>query len=199
MTSFHKSVSTAKKDQEEKKNTAVSKLEQFLLERRGARQPVDDLQEFERELHSLFATAEAEVVGHEVERFDIDLPFVTVDGIVHQRVLRCEDTYFCASGPVQVMRSLYSTRKESERAICPMELQAGLVEGRWTPHAAKQATWVVSHLTPGEGEFTGCSEDSSHRRAAWTDSPSSSANVGSGSGLSSRTSCAPRSVCRRKR
>ena len=100
MTSFHKSVSTAKKDQEEKKNTAVSKLEQFLLERRGARQPVDDLQEFERELHSLFAAAEAEVVGHEVERFDIDLPFVTVDGIVHQRVLRCEDTYFCASGPV---------------------------------------------------------------------------------------------------
>ena len=100
MTSFHKSVSTAKKDQEEKKNTAVAKLEQFLLERRGARQPVDDLEEFERELHSLFATAEAEVVGHEVNRFDIDLPFVTVDGIVHQRVLRCEDTYFCASGPV---------------------------------------------------------------------------------------------------
>ena len=31
MTSFHKSVSTAKKDQEEKKNTAVSKLEQFLF------------------------------------------------------------------------------------------------------------------------------------------------------------------------
>ena len=87
MTSFHKSVSTAKKDQEEKKNTAVAKLEQFLLERRGARQPVDDLEEFERELHSLFATAEAEVVGHEVNRFDIDLPFVTVDGIVHQRVL----------------------------------------------------------------------------------------------------------------
>ena len=68
MTSFHKSVSTAKKDQEEKKNTAVAKLEQFLLERRGARQPVDDLEEFERELHSLFATAEAEVVGHEVNR-----------------------------------------------------------------------------------------------------------------------------------
>ena len=52
MRSFHKSVSTATKDQEEKKNTAVAKLEQFLLERRGARQPVDDLEEFERELHS---------------------------------------------------------------------------------------------------------------------------------------------------
>ena len=152
MTSFHKSVSTAKKSQEEKENSAVAKLEQFLFERRAARQPVDDLEEFERELHSLFATAEAEVVGHEVNRFDVDRPFVTVNGVVHHQVLRCEDTYFCASGPVQVMRSLYSTRKDSERAICPMELQAGLVEGRWTPHAAKQATWVVSHLTPGEGE-----------------------------------------------
>ena len=152
MTSFHKSVSTAKKSQEEKENSAVAKLEQFLFERRAARQPVDDLEKFERELHSLFATAEAEVVGHEVNRFDVDRPFVTVNGVVHHQVLRCEDTYFCASGPVQVMRSLYSTRKDSERAICPMELQAGLVEGRWTPHAAKQATWVVSHLTPGEGE-----------------------------------------------
>ena len=74
----------------------------------------------------MFATAEAEVVGHEVNRFDVDRPFVTVNGVVHHQVLRCEDTYFCASGPVQVMRSLYSTRKDSERAICPMELQAGL-------------------------------------------------------------------------
>lgn len=152
MTSFHRSVSTAQKNQEEKNNSRVAKLEQFLLERRGARQPVDDLEEFERELHGMFAAAEAEVIGQEVARFDIDLPFVTVNGIVHHQVLRCEDTYFCASGPVRVMRSLYSTRKDSERAICPMELQAGLVEGRWTPQAAKQATWVVSHLTPGEGE-----------------------------------------------
>ena len=45
MTSFHKSVSTAKKDQEEKKNTAVAKLEQFLLERRGAREGILNLVE----------------------------------------------------------------------------------------------------------------------------------------------------------
>ena len=152
MTSFHKSVSTAKKDQEEKKNTlypnwsnscwnGVARGNQWTISRNLSGSCI---------AYSL--RLRREVVGHEVERFDIDLPFVTVDGIVHQRVLRCEDTYFCASGPVQVMRSLYSTRKESERAICPMELQAGLVEGRWTPHAAKQATWVVSHLTPGEGE-----------------------------------------------
>ena len=49
----NKSVSTAKKSQEEKENSAVAKLEQFLFERRAARQPVDDLEEFERELHKL--------------------------------------------------------------------------------------------------------------------------------------------------
>ena len=160
MTSFHKSVST-KKSQEEKENSAVAKLEQFLFERRAARQPVDDLEEFERELHSLFATAEAEVVGHEVNRFDVDRPFVTVNGVVHHQVLRCEDTYFCASGPVKVMRSLYSTRKESERAICPMELQAGLVEGRWTPHAAKHLPllpYLRTGTAPGTEPRRSCRE-----------------------------------------
>ena len=71
-----------------------------------------------------------------------------------------------------------------------MELQAGLVEGRWTPHAAKQAT--VSHLTPGEGEelfqmFGGLKPSKSSLDRL----PKSLANVGSGSGLSSRTSCSP--------
>ena len=32
------------------------------------------------------------------------------------------------------------------------ELRAGIIEGAWTPLAAKQATWVVAHLTPKEGE-----------------------------------------------
>jgi hypothetical protein len=33
-----------------------------------------------------------------------------------------------------------------------LELRAGIIEGVWTPLAAKQATWVVAHLTPQEGE-----------------------------------------------
>ena len=80
MTSFHKSVSTAKKDQEEKKNTAVAKLERWSGVGHGSQWTIS------RNLSGscIAATAEAEVVGHEVNRFDIDL--VTVDGIVHQRV-----------------------------------------------------------------------------------------------------------------
>ena len=67
-------------------------------------------------------------------------------------MLRCEETYLTCAGEVRILRSLYSTRQESERALCPMELRAGLVEGRYTPLAAKQAIWVVAHLVPQEGE-----------------------------------------------
>lgn len=36
--------------------------------------------------------------------------------------------------------------------MSPGDLRAGIIEGAWTPWAAKQATWVVAHLTPQEGE-----------------------------------------------
>jgi hypothetical protein len=33
-----------------------------------------------------------------------------------------------------------------------LELGAGIVEGYWTPLAARQAAWTVAHLTPQEAE-----------------------------------------------
>jgi hypothetical protein len=33
-----------------------------------------------------------------------------------------------------------------------LELNAGIIEGDWTPLAAKQASWAVAHLTPKESE-----------------------------------------------
>ncbi|ETW92306.1 MAG: hypothetical protein ETSY2_53795 [Candidatus Entotheonella gemina] len=36
--------------------------------------------------------------------------------------------------------------------MCPLELGAGIIEGYWTPLAAKQASWAVAHLTPQESE-----------------------------------------------
>ena len=48
------------------------------------------------------------------------------------------------------MRTLY--RRGTDRSVVPLELRAGMVEGHWTPLAARPAMWVVAHLTPGEGE-----------------------------------------------
>lgn len=127
-------------------------LTAFLEERRLADEPVADLDAFERKLHELFAAAEAEAMGAELERFDLDVPEVLIDGVPHRRVLRCAQTYQTASGAVSVMRSLYSTRQDGERAVCPLELRAGVVEGFWTPQAAKQAAWAVARLTPQETE-----------------------------------------------
>lgn len=131
----------------------ITELLEFLEgRRRPDAVPIQDLEAFEREVHARFVAAEREVLGEELARLDIDRPTVEVGGLVHRQVERCEETYFSASGPVRVERSLYSTRAPGERAICPLELRAGIVEGRWTPLAAKQAVWVVAHLTPGEGE-----------------------------------------------
>jgi len=127
-------------------------LEVFVAARRSADGPVEDLEAFEVKLHQMFTAAESEAIGQELVHFDIDSPVVEIDGIAHRRVVRCESEYLAASGRVRVLRSLYSTRQAGVHAVCPMELRAGIVEGHWTPLAAKQAAWAVAHLTPKEAE-----------------------------------------------
>jgi hypothetical protein len=130
---------------------AMDQLQDFLRQRREAREPVEALEAFEQELHRLFVAAEREALGQELSRFDLDVPTIEVAGARYHRVLRCATTYTSAVGPVRVARSLYR-RPHSGHALCPLELRAGIIEGSWTPLAAKQATWVVAHLTPKEGE-----------------------------------------------
>src|ERR1700739_4688849 len=130
---------------------AMDQLQDFLRQRREAREPVEDLTAFEQELHRLFVAAEREALGHELARFDLDVPALEVDGERYHRVLRCETTYNSAAGPVRVARSLYRP-SQGGPTVCPLDLRTGIIEGYWTPLAAKQATWVVAHLTPQEGE-----------------------------------------------
>jgi hypothetical protein len=132
--------------------SALEQLHDFLQQRQSAREPVADLNAFEQELHRHFVAAEREALGRELARFDVDAPVIEVAGQRYRRVLRCEQTYHSAAGPLRVERTLYRQRQAGERALCPLELRAGLIAGSWTPLAAKQATWVVAHLTPQEGE-----------------------------------------------
>jgi hypothetical protein len=136
----------------DKKESPLAGLIAFLEERRQASKPVEDFESFEREARRRFAAAQAEFVAEELARFDIDVPAVLIGGVPHRRVLRCEQTYMTAAGPVTVERTLYSTRQEDDRAVSPMELQAGIVEGYFTPLAARSGAWAVAHLTPQESE-----------------------------------------------
>ena len=130
---------------------AMDQRHALLRQRREAHEPVEHLDAFAQERHRLFVTAEREALSQELSRFDLDVPVVEVDGERYHRVLRCETTYASAVGPVRVERSLYRP-PQGGPTLCPLELRAGIIEGAWTPLAAKQATWVVAHLTPKEGE-----------------------------------------------
>lgn len=132
--------------------SALERLNSFIDQRRRAHKPVSDLQAFERQLRERFEAAQAEVMGEELGKFDVDAPAVVIDGVPHRRVLRSQQTYMTAAGPVPVTRTLYSTRHDGERAVAAMDLRAGVVEGYFTPLAAQHAAWAVAHLTPGEAE-----------------------------------------------
>ena len=60
--------------------SAMDRLKNFLLPRRGSREVVQDLESFERELHRYFVEAEREVLAEELARFDVDLPAVRIEG-----------------------------------------------------------------------------------------------------------------------
>ena len=79
-----------------------------------------------------------------------DVASVEIGERRYHRVLDSTETYTTAVGAVKVRRTLY--RCGRERAVVPMELRAGMVEGHWTPLAARQASCVVAQMTPKEGE-----------------------------------------------
>ena len=88
---------------------------------------------FERELHALFTHAECAATAEALERHDVDLPHVFLDGEKHHRAYRGEKTYLCAVGPVTAMRTLYRTRT-GERAVAAMERRGASWRGtgrRW--------------------------------------------------------------------
>jgi len=135
-----------------RKEKAFEKLYCFIQKNSEEDRPVKDIELFEEKLHEILCEVECEIMGAELSKFDIDEPYIQVGDVVYHKVLRCEETYFGSSGVIRVERSLYSSREPGVRVVCPMELRAGIIEGRWTPLAARQASWVVAHMTPGEGE-----------------------------------------------
>ena len=125
-------------------------LEDESMRRRG---PKETFEAFEERLHAQLQEVEREILGEDLARGDIDVGGIIIEGTTYRRVLRGEETYMTAAGPVRVERSLYKDRtEEGVPAVVPMELSAGIVGGFWTPMAARQAAWVVSQITPQTAE-----------------------------------------------
>jgi hypothetical protein len=124
---------------------AFHRLERFLRDRREDPNPVEDFESFEFELRSMLMEVENEIAGAELEKFDVDVPVVLIDGVAHRRALRDSSTYQTSAGKVSVQRTLYR-RSGSELTVVPLDLRAGVVQGVWTPRAAKQAVFAVAHM-----------------------------------------------------
>lgn len=133
---------------------ALDRLVTFVKTRKGKPfTTADDFNRFERELGERLREAGREILRDELAKADVDAECVMVDGVEHRRVLRASETYMTTDGPVTVMRSLFRDHTDpGAKTVAALEARVGIVGGFWTPEAAKQATWVVSQMTPGLSE-----------------------------------------------
>lgn len=134
------------------KSTEESKLDQLMdYVKKLKSAPIGSFEDDELEIRKRFKEAEQEILKDRIQRYDINVPIIYIEGKLYRQVLRGLCQYMTASGVIEVMRSRYR-HKNDATSICPFELKAGMIEGYWTPVAAKQAIWATAHLTPKESE-----------------------------------------------
>lgn len=123
-------------------------------ERRKKQKPVGDFGAFEEELHKRIMGLEREFLREELSRSDIDAEAVSVDGVEYRRATRSIGRYQTAAGEVAIERTLYRRRKpgQSTTAFAALDRNVGIIDGRWTPMAAKQCAWLVAQMTPATSE-----------------------------------------------
>jgi hypothetical protein len=126
---------------------ASQHLREFLRARCQAwQQGVPDFEHFERELHEHLRNLERECLAEELAHYDVTAERLEVGGVSYQPVLQAAETSRSAAGPVRVERHLYRPAGHNAKSICPLELRAGIVNGYWTPRAARHGAFVIAHL-----------------------------------------------------
>ena len=104
-----------------------------------------------RELHAHLLAFERELLAEELAHYDVVAERISVNGVVYRQAMEETETYMTSAGEVVVKWHLYRPAGRSTRHICPLELQAGIVEGFFTPVAARRAAYVVAHMPPAIG------------------------------------------------
>jgi hypothetical protein len=129
---------------------AFEKLRDFVFENERREPGSIRLEQFEPELHQLVMAFEADLLRRQVERYDLDTEEVRFEGQPYRRKMKCSQQYTGLAGTFEIERTLYVPRSETGKAICPLELRAGMVEEVWTPLAARLMTLAVASTTPKE-------------------------------------------------
>jgi hypothetical protein len=145
MTFWHK--------QTDLQSPAIEELREFVLEWRAQWETdTPDFERFEHGLHERIMAVEREMLADELARYDVTAEQIEVAGETYRPTLTTLETYLTSAGEVSITRHLYRPAGRGSKTICPLELRTGIIGGYWTPRAARQATFVVAHVTPGQGE-----------------------------------------------
>ena len=138
-------------DQDFVNSPAFNALRQYVGDRRSKSPQggATAFEEHEKEIARLVLALGAEILAVDLQGLDVDSEQVSVEGVEYRKALECEQTYFGQLGPMRVLRHLYRPRGGGQ-TICPLELRSGIVEGAWTPRAARLMVLMVAELPPGE-------------------------------------------------
>lgn len=132
---------------------ALQQLGQFVREwQREWEASPPDFERFEHELHERIMVLESELLSAELARYDVEAEQIEVAGVTYRQALTSSETYLSAAGALTIERHLYRPAGRGSKSICPLELRAGIIVGHWTPCAARQAAFVMAHLTSGDSE-----------------------------------------------
>jgi len=134
-----------------KHNGIIDPIIKYLENIKRIQHQYSSFEQAENAIRALVVEVEKSMVQESLSQFDINTPVVEFDGQQYFKVLRKEKSYTCAAGIIKVERSLYRQRA-GEPCICPMELQAGVIEDFWTPAAARIGSYVTAQLSPYQGE-----------------------------------------------
>lgn len=110
----------------------------------------------EQTLMKLIAGLEGASVGAMLGALDPTAPYVEVGGKRYKRLKqRAENTYYAMRAEVVLNRHLYrDTSVRNGSTIVPLDLRAGIVEGRYTPAAAVGFARLAQAMPSREAEAT---------------------------------------------
>ncbi len=125
------------------------RINHFLNNTRNIQKNYTSFEHAEKAIKELVGELEKSMVQETLSQYDIDVPLIEYDGKIFHQVIRSEQSYLTAAGKIRLERSLY---RADGGCICPLELQAGIIEDFWTPSAARLGCYVSAHLSPYQGE-----------------------------------------------
>ena len=106
-----------------------------------------DVGAFEREVQGRLDSMGAVLVGELLKSLDLECPVVTEEGVLYKCVTSGPKTFLTLFGPVEVEHHRYRPSGRNSPSVSLIEERAGIVNGYFTPEAARMALLLLADST----------------------------------------------------